>query len=152
MAAAGIGLMWLSTIVLNFLGTKVEFFAGRGTWFYARTSVLVITCAIGLLIWAINAKPWHSDFVNEIAGCTFGVYLIHENNYVRPWLWQTVFRNAEWAESVWLPAHMIVAVLITFVVCTAIEFVRRKTIERAYMPAVERLAGWMEDKVNRLFK
>ena len=47
---------------------------------------------------------------------------------------------------------MIVAVLITFVACTGIEFVRRKTIERAYMPAVERLAGWIESKVDRMFE
>ena len=46
---------------------------------------------------------------------------------------------------------MVYSVLIVFVVCTAIEFVRRKTVEKAYMPAVERLAGWIERKVNCIF-
>ena len=83
-------------------GRRFEVFAGHGRYFYGRTSVLVIACAAGLLIWAINSKPCCSGFINEMAGCTFGVYLIRDNNYVRPWLWQTVLRNAEWAESPWL--------------------------------------------------
>ena len=152
MTAASFFLMILSTVTLNTLGSKYEIFSGRGSYFYGRTSLLVITCATGLLIWAINSKPIESKLINEISACTFGIYLIHDNNYVRPWLWKTVFKNATWAESAVLPLHMVASVLITFIACCCIEFLRRKTIEKIYLPQVEQISKFLQNKYEGLHK
>ena len=60
------------------------------------------------------------------ASATFGVYLIHDNNLVRPFLWRVVFKNASFQNSPYLIPYSIGVVILVYVACTAIEILRSK--------------------------
>lgn len=128
-----VGLMFLSTVVLDTMG-HMEY----STYFYDRMSFLTIGAAVGLMLVFLNLKPFHSRFINGVAACTFGVYLIHDNNFVRPFLWGDVLRNAAYSDSGLLIIHMIVSAVGVYLVCTAIEFVRRVTVEKLVLLLLER--------------
>ena len=91
-----------------------------------------------------------NKFINTVASATFGVYLIHENRFVRPFLWDTVLRNPSYANSGLLVPHTLWAIAAVFIVCTVIELVRIRVIEKSYMPAVEKLAAFIDRKLRSL--
>lgn len=52
--------------------------------------VILASAATLLFFRNINIK---SKFINRIASTTFGVYLIHDNNYIRSVLWKNIFKT-----------------------------------------------------------
>lgn len=117
---------------------KVAFmYSSTANMFYkpltARTSFLVVGLAVGLLIIFLKMKPRDLPIINTISSCVFGVYLIHDNSFLRPLLWKGFLKNSTYATSPMLIVHMILSVIFVFVVCAVIEFIRQKIIEKPFM-------------------
>lgn len=89
--------------------------------------------------------------VNRISSATFGVYLIHENNFVRPFLWGVLFQNASFADSPVLIPYSLAAALIVFSCCTLIELFRIAVLEKRYMGLVIRAAYYIDNRIARFF-
>ena len=65
-----------------------------GVGLYARISLPVLMIAATLVWWFINLKTQYSKTINFFAKHTFGVFLIHDNNYIRDILWMKIFNNS----------------------------------------------------------
>jgi len=146
-AIGAFGLLLLSTVVLDFLGTKMAIFQNRGKIFYVRESLLVVACATGLVAIAVYAKPFYNKFINLIGGCTFGVYLIHDNNAVRRILWKEVICASNYQASANLVLVMCLSVIMVFFVCLIIEFLRQKTIAKPFERCFDKLLSKITKKV-----
>lgn len=100
-------------------------------------------------------------WVNTVAACTFGVYLIHDNPFVRPYLWKELLNGYDMSCGGALFLHCIVSVSAIYVVCTLIALVWKWTVERCYIRTVEprllphlqrfggKLAGILDNLFNR---
>ena len=68
-------------------------FDNRWNFFYwsemNSLPVLLVSIIIFILFSRLEARP--SLFINSIASTMFGVYLIHDNNFIRGWLWSDTF-------------------------------------------------------------
>lgn len=104
-------------------------------------SVPTVGLAVGLFALAVNRKPFVSKAVNLVASCTFGVYLLHDNPFLRSILWLDWVKNYEWYHSVYLVFRMGLSVLLIFTVCCAVEWLRQKTLAGPMTRAAERLFG-----------
>lgn len=82
-------------------------------------------CSIALFVVFKNIKIKHSPVINVISSATLGVYLIHDNNYVRPFLWREVLKIGEVFKTndFWWKA--ILFVLVVYITCTVIEWTRQ---------------------------
>lgn len=123
-------LLELSAIAIDVVGERFSAFYGKASKFYTINSILVLLLALGLLSFCINKTPKYSRLVNTLGGCTFGVYLIHDNNYMREYLWGNIFDNSKYAESNYLIVHLILSVIIVYVACTVIEYIRKYLLEK----------------------
>lgn len=124
------GLMFLSVLAMNLVGLYIPIFAEKASYFFMRPSILTIGLAVGLLLIFLNLNIRQSRFINTVASCTFGVYLIHENIFVRPFLWKKVLKNFTYVDSPYLFLHMIISVICVYIICTVIEYLRKKRIEK----------------------
>lgn len=80
-----------------------------------------------------------------VATATFGVYLIHDNGIIRTWLWIEVFQNAQYQDSILLIPYSILVVIGVYFVCTIIDLVRQKVVEKPSMALVNRYANcWIK--------
>ena len=95
------------------------------------------------------AKPFENTIVNMMATSTLGIYLIHDNPFVRNVIWTNVFHNAEFVNSPLLIPHMIGTVVAVFVVCGTIELIRKNTLERLYSGFVTRQSDKIEAKIQK---
>ena len=62
---------------------------------------------------------------NLIASSTFGVYLIHDNPYIRNYIWKELFKVSSYINSPYLFLYSILITFIVFIVCTFIDLIRR---------------------------
>ena len=95
---------------------RVRTFIGYIDWFtFANLySVFSLICALSLFVFfkqmQIGYKPW----INKFAVAMFGVYLIHENPIVYPWLWSRVFHVPEYLGSSWFILYALAVITIVF--------------------------------------
>lgn len=140
-------LLWLcaaavvygSSVVFMLLGRKIAVFGEHPTFFYDRMSLPTLIQAVFFFMTFERLTMPNSKLINLIASATFGVYLIHDSNITRPWLWKTVFVNARYQNSNYLIPYSVMAVLIVYTVCTLIDLARSRTVEVVYMKAVDRV-------------
>ena len=70
-----------------------------------------------------------SKWINLIAATTFGVFLLHENTFVRFWLWNDVFAIQNYANTDWFIPVSVLSVMLTFLAGSAIDYLRQVTVE-----------------------
>lgn len=138
-------LLFMSTVILGILESKIPALVGKSAFFYHTSSVIIVGCAVGLISIFQNIKPFYNKTINAISGCTFGVYLIHDNPVVRSILWTELLDNTPYFNSNTLIPRVLLSVLAVFLVCTFIEFIRKKTIERT-------LTNIVDSIINTLIK
>ena len=140
-------LTYSSSVVFAFLGTKYEVFFNHMTYFYGmeRISVLLISLTLFLAFTKLSIK--YNKFINIIASATFGVYLIHDSNIIRPFLWITVFKNAQYQNSLMLIPYSLGVVALVYLLCTLIDLLRQQIFEKPYLLLVNKVS----DKIEYLF-
>jgi surface polysaccharide O-acyltransferase-like enzyme len=93
---------------------------------YASFATIVMSIMFFCLFKNIKIKSkWLTKLILIVSSATFGVYLIHENNYMRGVLYTKIFKCASFYSKPYALLAMLVCVLITFIVCTAIELLRK---------------------------
>lgn len=139
LTAISFGLMFLSTVALDIVAQYIGIFSDRGTIFYERNSLLTLGCAVGLFASAIYKEPYTSKTINKIATNIFGVYLIHDNPVFRYILWQDIIRNQMYFHSDYLIVRIFISVIIVFLACICVEYIRQKTIKKYFDAVFERI-------------
>ena len=117
---------FLSAAYFNYIGWKNPYFGAHTTTILGIISPFTILAGLCFLLGFRGLHIKNNKFINTIAAAMFGVYLIHENSLMRPFLWQKVFKNASFQNSPYLIPYSIGVVILVFVVCTLIELVRSK--------------------------
>lgn len=130
LTAASFVLLFLSSVVISFLNNYIDFLNGHESVFYSRNSLLIILCAVGLFSSFAYAKPFYNKGINKVAGCVFGIYLIHDNRFIRGLLWKNWLPNFMYINRVYFIPVMLLSVCIVFIVGAIIEFLRKVLIEK----------------------
>ncbi|MBQ7216169.1 MAG: acyltransferase family protein [Synergistaceae bacterium] len=123
----GISINFVSVVLLDIIGLYVPF-AGKHALYFCGGMMkpMVILSSLCLLLGFRSLNIPHSKIINILASATFGVYLIHDNNFVRPFLWRTLFKNASYQDSPYLIPYSIAVILTVYISCTVIELIRAK--------------------------
>lgn len=143
-------LTYLSVVVFDILGTKISLFASHATYFYGMEKLPALLISILLFVGFLNLKIGYQPMINMISSATFGVYLIHDNDYIRDFLWIRLFKNQNYASSKFLAPYTILQVIIVFVVCILIELFRINLIEKRYGKCIEWLLDYTEKFLNKV--
>ena len=121
-------------IALADWNNRVGTFIGYIDWFtFANLySVFSLICALSLFVFfkqmQIGYKPW----INKFAAAMFGVYLVHENPIVYPWLWSKVFHVPEYLGSSWFILYALAVITIVFFICAILDLIWEKVLQSGY--------------------
>lgn len=101
--------------------------------------------ALGFFTWIGSKKLGYYKFVNTVAATTFGIYLIHDNGLMRAFLWIKIFHMENLiGMPIYGVAYALVVVLLVFVSCSLLEFIRKQMFSR--------LENRIADKVDNSVK
>ncbi|WDF82428.1 acyltransferase [Lacticaseibacillus pabuli] len=131
-----------SVILVNLIGNQLQSpqILSHALEFVGDTSPFAVIAAAALLAIGVNGKPHYYPRINNLAGYMFGIYLIHDNAYVRPWLWHTTF-HTEWLRTANPIFFIVISVLIisaVFIFSLLIELGRAAIVEWI----VSKFASW----------
>ena len=115
-----------------------------------RITFLQVPLAAFLFMSFLTMKPFYSNAVNRLAGTMLGVYLIHDNDLMRPFIWHQLFPNIDFIYSNGYVAFYAAKVLCVLVVCIGIELFRKKLIEPVIMKCIDRHYSSLEQKVSQV--
>ena len=125
-----------SIICCLYIGEKVN----KQMAFYFvvdSNKVLAVLTSISLFLFFKNINIKYNKFINTIATSIFGVLLIHANSdTMRYFLWSTILKNVEMYNSNYLYFHAILSVVCIFIICTLIDQLRIKFIEKPFFDKV----------------
>lgn len=110
--------------------------------------LLALICGICSFMFFKNIKIKQSKIINIIASTTFGILLIHANNDImRQWLWRdTVDCVGHYGiNTLDLIVYSSMSVLIIFIICSIIELLRIRFIEKPFL-------RWLTPKIQKYEK
>ena len=113
-----------------FIGRLVIIYLGKNHFaslILSYNNVLVILGPLGLFMFmkSISIK---SKFINNISLITFGVFLIHDNPYIRSILYTSILHTNRWYYSIWFIVVAIISIIGVFISYAIIEQVRIKNL------------------------
>ena len=141
---------YLSSVVFLFMGTKLEVFSTYALYFYKRNSILVLCSAVSFFMLFLNWSIKSNRFINRVSTATFGVYLLHDSNVLRPFLWETVFHNASFQNTALIIPYSIAVVCVVYIACTLIDLFRIHCIEKAFMKGVDAMLHRVGHPIEKL--
>ena len=101
------------------------------TYAFIDKNGLPIFTSFLFFVWISKLKVMRNWFTNALvrmAPYTFGVYLIHDNDYIRRLLWDSVMQHAD-VHSPWGVAYILAVSVSIFIVCVGIDFLRKKLFD-----------------------
>ena len=123
---------YLSSVFFSLLKTKITTFSLPSNYLYGMQTLPVLLISVCLFMTFAKTTIKNNKFINIVASATFGVYLIHENHYLRNIFWQTIFNNSSYQTSIKIIPVSIIAVVAVYIVCTITELVRQIFIEKTF--------------------
>lgn len=96
-----------------------------------------------------NVKPWIHKFVTEVAGVTFGIYLIHCHPWLLSYIWGVMFPITSNSSF----RRVVFGTIIVFVVAGIIDLIRKQFFEivRRTVKGIDRKDKIVNcfDKINK---
>ncbi len=126
------------SVIFTFLTTKYDGFASYITYFYNQENILILSISISMFMIFTKLKIKYSKYINVIGSCTFGVYLIHEHDLIRTFLWKFLFKNASYQNSLLIIPYSIIVVIVVFLILTFIDLIRQRFVEKPIMKLIDK--------------
>lgn len=136
-AFAALALIVASILMLDVAGTRLIVLGENATYFTGMQTIPMVVLSISLFLGFKNLKIKPNKLINTFASATFGVYLLHDSDFIKGILWRDILKNWSYAESPWLWLHALGSVAAVFLVCTVFELLRKALIEPLTMKIVD---------------
>ena len=122
---------FLASVITIFIGRIIMYKLGLGfeaSIFFAYNNLFVFSGTVSLFMF-FSGLYIRSKLINKIAKLTFGIYLIHDNNYVREILYDKILHVDKWIDSNVFIIVAIISIGLIFISCGIIELCRSKIFE-----------------------
>lgn len=141
----GTGLLLLSFGYAVFqLGFSAKYRDRYETAYFHTWQILMLVSAIPLLLGFVRLKVNNSSRINRLAAASFGIYLIHDSNYVRYFLWRELLGSAAYRDSETLIPYAIAAVILVYLVCLVLESIRNALLNGAFSALSQSADLWLK--------
>ena len=115
-----------------------------------NNSILVLVTALGTFLYFKDLSLKNNDWINTFSSCTFGIYLLHDNNLTRNYLWNTLLHvDSYYSESMFV-MYTLFIVMIVFFSCAAIDLIRLIFLERPFFSRYEELINRYYEKIQAI--
>ena len=138
---------WNLLLFLGSLLAIILFNVFLGIGLYSINNIVAVICSVSLFCTFKNIKkPIYSKFINIVSSTTLGIYLIHDNNFIRCFLWREVLQCPTKATQNLFLLFAIISCIVVFVVCFAIDLARQYAFEKPIMKLVYKAENSIVEK------
>lgn len=142
-------LTFMLVIVFKIIGTRISLVSKYSGSLFNIDKITTLLISLFLFMGFSSLRIKYNKFINIVSSSTFGIYLLHECDYVRVYLWQTLFKNASYSDTLLLIPYSLMVIAIVFVGCSVIELLRIYVIEKRYMILLDKISTFINKYVNK---
>ena len=145
-----VGIIAILELFIKYIGINYINISEKGVEHFRQyNSIFVIISMISFFLGFKQLKVKNIKFINMIASTSLAVFIMHDNDILRNWLWKDVFKSASFQYSKLLIPHAIGSCLIIFIVFAVIDLLRQKFIEKPVMKYLTPKIEKFDDKINK---
>ena len=122
-------LTYLSSVVFSVLGLKWGFFANHSRYFFGPEKISIFLISVALFMTFVSLKLPYYKWINKIASTTFGIYLLHDNPFIRDFLWSKLFQNNVFQNSNFIIPYSIIVCCLVFIFGCIIDLIRQEIVK-----------------------
>ena len=119
--------MYVSVIIIYNLSSKVHFLVDKQFYFTQIASFPVIMCATFLFLFFKNISIAKNKFLSVIASSTLGIYLIHDNFFLKKTLFPYCFSFIN--QSDYYILYSLLFIFLVIIVCSIVDVLFSKIID-----------------------
>lgn len=142
-------IMNIIMVLLELLSTKVSMISDLVYYFNNINSPLVLILTVLIFTIFSNISIGNNNIVNKIASTTFGIYLLHENVFLREIIWEKIVQGYNYINSPFLIINAICGVLGVFLVALILDIVIEKIFVNNLLKLISRI--WSQLKKSKNF-
>lgn len=145
--------LFAGTYLITYVGVKTNnAFILKNIYFYRPfISPIVIIGSVSLFLGFTELNIKHSKFINVVASCTFGVFLLHSNNIIAP-LISKLFPIYKVKNSGLIFVYTLGAICVIYIVCTLIDLFRQLTVEKLWFSFLNKHLDSIQAKAMRVIR
>jgi hypothetical protein len=114
-------------------------------------TLLAVLLGLSSFLFFKNLKIKNSKFINTVSATCFGVLQIHANSdAMRSWLWGDTLNNVKVYYTNYMVLHFVLSVIGIFAVCSVIEMLRIKFVEKPFFKYWDKKAPLIEGKLKAI--
>lgn len=121
--------LFLSCVIIDYVGIYVEMVRPYSQHFFRTNSIFMIVIAV-IIFSGFEKLNLCCAHINNFARLTLGIYLIHDNRYIRPLLWEKLFHNSSLYHTSYLILYSVLEIFSVLICCGIIEYLRRYIVKR----------------------
>lgn len=128
-------------------------------WFvHDSNKIFAVSLSVSAFLFFKSLKIKQSKFLNTVAASTFGVLLIHDGcgGPIHQFLWKDTLNNVGMYHSPYLVLHAIGSVLAIYIICTAIDYLRIRFLEKPFFKFYdkhwEKISGRLQAVGDKLWR
>ena len=136
-----------SAIIVLITYSIVSIFYKTSSYLFAMESLPIFLISYVLFLGFKKTNIKNNKYINKLASTTFGIYLIHDNMYMRSFLWCNLFNLKFYESTSFLIPYAICIGFMVFTICAIIDLIRQYTVERYYMKfmdIVEKMINYLK--------
>lgn len=144
----------LSVLLIQTISILLHFNAFKKAYFLSNlTSPLVLLSVVGIFLIFRDFNMKSNKNINFFSKLMFGVYLFHDNNFVRPLIWNKFFNleNSIDANFFKFFSTVIFSVFAVFLISAIIEFLR-SVLFKKIEEKIKKIDFFAYNKINLLFE
>ena len=123
-ALATFALMTLSIPVIHALNGAFHKSREVAYFLFPNTAPMVLL-SVGVFCAFLQLDIPYTPWINRVASTTFGIYLLHDSNVLRLWIWKTLLRFSEKINSPTLIPEILLACAVIFLAGMVVDFARQ---------------------------
>ena len=133
-------------IVLEMISTNTSELKNYIQFFNRINSPLILALGIFIFNGFKQIKSFKNTLINIMASTTFGIYLIHDNLFIKDIIWNKIIRATEYTDSILLLPYSIVAVIGVFIVCSIIDYIISNSIVQGITNTINNMFEKIKNK------
>lgn len=155
--SVSVGVIAILELFIKYIGINyISILEKEVEHFRQYNSIFVLISMISFFLGFKQLKVRNNRFINMIASTSLAVFVMHDNDILRNWLWKDVFKSASFQYSKLLIPHVFGSCLAIFICFAIVDLLRQRFIEKPLMnflsPKIERLEKWYDNKIELLSK
>ena len=118
----------------------------------APSNIFIFLISFLLFFCFLKLKIGSISLINYIATSMLGVYLLHDNNLVRYYIWNEVYRNMEFLDSDYLILHILFSIISLFLTCIILDKMLNHIFNKYIIKLIESLSKKSKENSQKYLK